>query len=344
MKSPILNELSPETKMSAFKKAAAYTRKPGEITNKVLYNKRKSQEYTFAKHVSPQLQAQADTIAKLIGSEFIASIDKGIYGSEEIPAISIKFYEPTNKQSNATLLVSAGSGYNAGDISTDLKLNNIELSEPVQRKLVRFADAVYKSEISSNLKENHNINNKMKTNEGTFEGNSIAVYDGENGLTQIYKRGNGYYGINDDFDFHFESKAELEMMLKKWRYRLIAGGLKENKMKTNELKSLIKECYKEVLAEGFDDQEAELPATRSVNMGDAPSKIDLGVDNKASGKISKLQSAIDQLSTVLKTNLDLYKAGKMSIADYKTAVGDIPMKLKSLVAALEAEIGKTANI
>ena len=71
----------------------------------------------------------------------------------------------------------------------------------------------------------------MKLNEGTFEGNSIAVYDGENGLTQIYKRGNGYYGINDDFDFHFESKAELEMMLKKWRYRLIAGGLKENKMK-----------------------------------------------------------------------------------------------------------------
>lgn len=71
----------------------------------------------------------------------------------------------------------------------------------------------------------------MKLNEGTFEGNSIAVYDGENGLTHIYKKGSGYYGRNDDFDFHFESRAELEMMLKKWRYRLIAGGLKENKMK-----------------------------------------------------------------------------------------------------------------
>jgi hypothetical protein len=115
-------------------------------------------------------------------------------------------------------------------------------------------------------------------------------------------------------------------------------------MNKNILKTLIKECYKEVLAEGFDDQEAELPATRSVNMGDAPSKIDLGVNTKASSKISKLQSAIDQLSTTLKTNLDLYKAGKMSIADYKTAVGDIPVKLKSLVAALEMEIGKTANI
>jgi hypothetical protein len=275
MKSTKLNELSPETKMSAFKKAAAYTRKPGEITNKVLHNKRMSQAYTFEKHVSPQIQTQANAIAKLIGSEFIASIDKGIYGSEEIPAISIKFYEPTNKQSNAELLVTAGSGYNAGDISTDLKLNNIELSEPVQRKLLRFADAVYKSEITSDLKENYNTKRPM------------------------------------------------------------------NK---KILKTLIKECYKEVLAEGFDDQEAELPATRSVNMGDAPSKIDLGINTKASSKISKLQSAIDQLSTTLKTNLDLYKAGKMSIADYKVAVGDIPVKLKSLVAALEMEIGKTANI
>ena len=155
------------------------------------------------------------------------------------------------------------------------------------------------------------------------------------------------------------------------------------------LKTLIKECYKEVLAENdsaitkpLDDkiqkdpnflkqlhaatsaaekgnttdlalmmsgimkenEEAELPATRSVNMGDAPSKIDLGINTHASSKISKLQSAIDQLSTTLKTNLDLYKAGKMSIADYKTAVGDIPVKLKGLVAALEMEIGKTANI
>jgi len=65
-------------------------------------------------------------------------------------------------------------------------------------------------------------------NEGTFEGNAIAVYDGENGMTQIYKKGSGYYGVNDDFDFHFETKAELEMMLKKWRYKLIAGALKED--------------------------------------------------------------------------------------------------------------------
>ena len=110
------------------------------------------------------------------------------------------------------------------------------------------------------------------------------------------------------------------------------------------LRTLIKECYTEVLAEGFDDQEAELPVTRNVNMGDAPSKIDLGINNKASGKISKLQSAIDQLSKTLKTNLDLYKSGKLTIADYKTAVGDIPTKLKSLIAALETEVEKTANI
>ena len=327
MKSPILNELSPETKMSAFKKAAAYTRKPGEITNKVLYNKRKSQAYTFEKHVSPQLQAQADTIAKLIGSEFIASIDKGIYGSEEIPAISIKFYEPTNKQSNATLLVSAGSGYNTGDISTDLKLNNIELSEPVQRKLVRFADAVYKSEISSNLKENHNTKRTM---------NKKIL---KTLIKECYKE---VLTENHDYSKQWDMmspEAREEELLKSFKNPAMAAKYAEYSW--NELPDNISDM---VLNEGFDDQEAELPATRSVNMGDAPSKIDLGVNTKASGKISKLQSAIDQLSAVLKTNLDLYKAGKMSIADYKTAVGDIPVKLKSLVAALETEIGKTANI
>jgi hypothetical protein len=318
MKSTKLNELSPETKMSAFKKAAAYTRKPGEITNKVLHNKRMSQAYTFEKHVSPQIQTQANAIAKLIGSEFIASIDKGIYGSEEIPAISIKFYEPTNKKSNAELLVSAGSGYNAGDISTDLKLNNIELSEPVQRKLLRFADAVYKSEITSDLKENYNTKRPM---------NKKIL---KTLIKECYK----------------EVLAENDSAITK----PLDDKIQKDPNFLKQLQDATKEAEKgnttnlALLMMMKENEEAELPATRSVNMGDAPSKIDLGVNTKASSKISKLQSAIDQLSTTLKTNLDLYKAGQMSIADYKTAVGDIPVKLKSLVAALEAEIGKTANI
>ena len=57
--------------------------------------------------------------------------------------------------------------------------------------------------------------------EGTFEGNEIAIYDGEDGLTHISKRYDGYYGYNDNFDFHFESKAELETMLKKYTSSLL---------------------------------------------------------------------------------------------------------------------------
>jgi hypothetical protein len=230
MKSPTLNELSPETKMSAFKKAAAYTRKPGEITNKVLHNKRMSQAYTFEKHVSPQIQAQANTIAKLIGSEFIASIDKYMpIGSEEIPAIHIKFYEPTNKKNNVELFVSTGTGYNAGEISTDLKLNNIEISEPIQRKLVRFADAVYKSEISSDLKENHNIKRTM--NKST-------------------------------------------------------------------LKSLIRECYREVLAE---NEEMDLPTDtgKNINMG-FDNNVGLDVDKRMSANIDKIRKQIENLTNELK--------------------------------------------
>jgi hypothetical protein len=66
--------------------------------------------------------------------------------------------------------------------------------------------------------------------EGTFENNEIAIYDdpnGDTGETKIYKRGTGYYGVNDLFDFEAKDKAELETKLKRWGYKLQAGGLNE---------------------------------------------------------------------------------------------------------------------
>jgi hypothetical protein len=63
--------------------------------------------------------------------------------------------------------------------------------------------------------------------EGTFQGNEIAVYDGEDGLTYIEKRGTGYYGYNNRFDFEAEDKAELKWKLDSWGYRLVAGSIDE---------------------------------------------------------------------------------------------------------------------
>ena len=66
-------------------------------------------------------------------------------------------------------------------------------------------------------------------NEGTFNNaREIAIYDGEDGLTYIEKRGKGYYGWNDEFDFTADSKAELEKKLKSWKYRLISGSIDES--------------------------------------------------------------------------------------------------------------------
>jgi uncharacterized protein (DUF302 family) len=64
--------------------------------------------------------------------------------------------------------------------------------------------------------------------EGTYNNDrEIAIYDGEDGLTYIEKRGKGYYGHNDEFDFEAEDKAELEKKLKSWKYKLISGSIDE---------------------------------------------------------------------------------------------------------------------
>jgi len=73
----------------------------------------------------------------------------------------------------------------------------------------------------------------LDLNEGTFESDEIAIYDdpkGDAGETKIYKRGTGYYGQNDRFDFEAEDKAELEAKLKRWGYVLQAGSLNEEEI------------------------------------------------------------------------------------------------------------------
>jgi len=77
----------------------------------------------------------------------------------------------------------------------------------------------------------------LDLNEGTFESNEIAIYDDPNGNageTRIYKRGTGYYGVNDSFDFEAKDKAELEAKLKRWGYELQAGSLNEAKKKSQK--------------------------------------------------------------------------------------------------------------
>ena len=74
--------------------------------------------------------------------------------------------------------------------------------------------------------------------ESTFQGNEIAIYGGEDGETYIEKRGTGYYGYNNSFDFTAESKAELKQMLSGWGYYPIAGSIDES---LNEVHKLLRQ-------------------------------------------------------------------------------------------------------
>lgn len=75
-------------------------------------------------------------------------------------------------------------------------------------------------------------------NEGTFQGNEVAIYGGEDGETYIEKRGTGYYGYNNSFDFTAEDKADLKQMLSGWGYYPIAGSIDEN---LNEVHKLLRQ-------------------------------------------------------------------------------------------------------
>lgn len=113
-------------------------------------------------------------------------------------------------------------------------------------------------------------------------------------------------------------------------------------MNKSSLKALIKECYKEVLNE---QEEMDLPTDtgKNINMG-FDNNVGLTVDKSKQSKISELQIAIDTLSKKIKNNLELYKAGKISLEGYKQAIGSAPADLKMLAAKLEAELTKAAKI
>jgi hypothetical protein len=65
-------------------------------------------------------------------------------------------------------------------------------------------------------------------NERTFDEGEIALYDGgDDGMVHIFKRGKGYYGYNDEFDFEAKDKKELEKKLNSWGYELLAGSIDE---------------------------------------------------------------------------------------------------------------------
>jgi len=71
---------------------------------------------------------------------------------------------------------------------------------------------------------------KKKYQEGTFEDDEIAIFDGgEDGLTKIYRKADGsLYGVNDSFDFTAKDEQELLRKIARWGYKHISGTVYED--------------------------------------------------------------------------------------------------------------------
>jgi hypothetical protein len=144
--------------------------------------------------------------------------------------------------------------------------------------------------------------------EGTYNSSKeIAIYDGEDGLTHIEKRGKGYYGYNDEFDFEATDKADLEKKLKSWKYKLISGSIDEavineaKQLDRDEMMVHLEDKYKfpsVKTTEEFDGAEGgiwvsgengvSLGGKRIYNYYGEGSAYDLGVLKKYEDAINKL--------------------------------------------------------
>jgi len=70
---------------------------------------------------------------------------------------------------------------------------------------------------------------KKKYQEGTFEDDEIAIYDGKDGLVKIYAKPDGsFYGVGDDFDFTAKDDIEMIRKLAMWNYKRLSGGIDED--------------------------------------------------------------------------------------------------------------------
>jgi ribosomal protein S20 len=112
----------------------------------------------------------------------------------------------------------------------------------------------------------------------------------------------------------------------------------QEKMNKSSLKSLIKECYREVLAE---NEEMDLPSDtgKNINMG-FDNNIGLDVDKRMSGNMNKVMSQIEMLKNKLAPFIADFKSKKLSKEEYMAATKGLVADLKKAQMALELMMAK----
>lgn len=109
-------------------------------------------------------------------------------------------------------------------------------------------------------------------------------------------------------------------------------------MKKTDLKALIKECYKEVLAE---NEEMSLPTDtgKNINMG-FDNSVGLDVNKRMSGNMDKVMAQIEMLKNKLAPFIADFKAKKLSKEEYMEATKGLVADLKKAQMALELMMAK----
>ena len=121
-------------------------------------------------------------------------------------------------------------------------------------------------------------------------------------------------------------------------YYICNNYIKETNMNKSLLKSLIRECYREVLAE---NEEMDLPADtgKNINMG-FDNNIGLDVDKRMSGNMNKVMGQIEMLKNKLAPFIADFKSKKLSKEEYMAATKGLVADLKKAQMSLELMMAK----
>lgn len=147
-----INErLSGDLKYAAFKKAAEYTRQPGnqEYINPLLYKKRKVQSDSFLTHINPGIKVEANVIAKMFGPDYEAHLQKGVDGTDDEPYIVLNFGKNIANSNNSEITIIIHKN------THEFKAKSF-IPENIERRLANFIKKIQNVELPNDgtIKEN----------------------------------------------------------------------------------------------------------------------------------------------------------------------------------------------
>jgi hypothetical protein len=139
-----MEEISPDLKHKAFKKAAEYVDKPGQDYDTLDYVKKRVQSDSFSSHITPGLQDELNKIVLGFGDNYEGALKKGVAGAEYTPYIMIYMGPKSENLMN---------GYSVQIMvnkdGAKVVKRNEQIPQHVQRRLMTFIKKLQAQELPS---------------------------------------------------------------------------------------------------------------------------------------------------------------------------------------------------